>query len=233
MFSPLKKEVDKKFNQMVKNDLFIVELDRNELYNAYSNALPEEEKQPHNCNCCKSFLRQYGGIVNIIDNKIITMWDFETEAPYDKVPKALHSIVVKAAIRTIFVSKDQHLGTDYNFQQPKEGETEVIKWEHFSTELPKDKLYNRSESIPELLGKFNTDKQVLKRALEEITLDAAETVLELIAQNSLYKGEEYKYIIDWFITHKKKYNDILNLKEKDLFVWSISRTIYLYRFLSL
>lgn len=220
MFKVIKKEVDNKFKQMAKNNLFIVELDRNELYNAYSAALPEEERQPHNCNCCKSFLRQYGGIVNIIDNKIVTMWDFETEAPYDKVPKALHDIVVKAAIRTVFVNKDRHLGTDYNFQQPKEDETEVIKWKHFSAELPKDCLYDRSESISEFAGKFNTNKQVLKRALEEITIDAAETILELINQNSLYKGEEYKGIVESFVNFKKEYDKILNLKEKDLYVWS-------------
>lgn len=38
------------------------------------------------------------------------------------------------------------------------------------------------------------------------SLDAAETVLELINQNSLYKGIEYKNAVEFFITFKKQFD---------------------------
>ncbi len=39
---------------------------------------------------------------------------------------------------------------------------------------------------------------VYARALSEISIDSIDTVLELIAQNSLYRGEEHKFVVTEF-----------------------------------
>lgn len=216
MFNQIKKKVADRMNLLSQHELFIVHVDRDTLFNAYIEALPYEEKQPHNCNCCKSFLRQYGNIVAIIDGKVQTLWDFEVESPYEFVPNALASLVRNAPIVDVFVSKQAQLGTDHNFQMKPEFSAPK-KWEHFSATLPANKVYRGRESIESVMGEARSTKQVFKRSLDEITLDSIETVVELIAQNSLYRGEEHKPALVNFLNHKKAYK---NSKNNDLYAWA-------------
>lgn len=219
-FSVLKEKVDKRFEELSKHDLFEVNLDRNTLINAYLNTFEDpEERQEHNCNCCKSFLRNYGNVVAIINNKIETLWEFETEAPYAMVPKVLHNIVKNAEIKSVFLPEESRLGTDYNYQQPKEGNTEVIKWEHFYHIISCTKLYRGAKSVESAIGESNSTRQVFQRALYEITAGACESVIELIAQGSLYKGDEFKPMVKDFLKHKINYLE-LDQKEKELYTWS-------------
>jgi hypothetical protein len=59
MFDNIKKKVVDRFDILSKGELFEVDLDRDILFNTYLASLPEEERQPHNCNCCKTFKRFY------------------------------------------------------------------------------------------------------------------------------------------------------------------------------
>lgn len=57
-----------------------------------------------------------------------------------------------------------------------------------------------------------------KRSLEELTMEAVDTVLELIAQNSLYRGKEFERAVKVFKTHKIEYSNI-PAENKDAYVW--------------
>lgn len=59
---------------------------------------------------------------------------------------------------------------------------------------------------------------MLKRALNELTVDAFETVLDLIAGNNLYRGKEFQKSVDDFYQVKLKY-DGLSDNDKELFCW--------------
>ena len=63
------------------------------------------------------------------------------------------------------------------------------------------------------------NRNVFKRSLDEISIEAVETVLELIAQNSLYRGEEWKPTLNKFLSYQKEYSKIRNEKEKELYAW--------------
>lgn len=212
MFNSIKTKVKAQFDVMSKHQLFIVNLDRNTLWEAYLNCFTDpEEKQEHNCNCCKSFLRQYANIVAIIDNKIVTMWDFEVDGLFSEVPKVLGKLVREAPIQSEYLSDHAKLGTDFNITK------EMVKWTHFYIELPKEKVHKGSLSIDSVIGETSSTKQVFKRSLDEITIDAIETVLELIEQNSLYRGTEFKPTVSNFLLHKKAYD---KSNTKDLYAWS-------------
>lgn len=57
--------------------------------------------------------------------------------------------------------------------------------------------------------------------MEELTKASVEIVLELIYQKSLYKGDEWKYQLEKFLTLHIEYSK-LNDKEKDNYCWAKS-----------
>lgn len=223
MFNEIKKKVQARFNQLSAHDLYVVDLDRDALFTAYLDSFPDNERQGHNCNCCKQFLRNYGSVVAIVDNKIETLWDFEVGYPYANVPKNLHAIVRKAAIKNVFLTETKNLGTDFNYQII-EGETRPKKWEHFYVDLPKTKTITKRKDIATVGSQIKSTKQVAKRALDSLTKESIETVLELIAQNSLYKGREYEASVKQLHKSKLEYDKLLP-EQKDLYAWSNYKSI--------
>lgn len=216
MFKSLKSKVDARFNELAVGEMYVVGLEKNELFNAYIAALPESERAEHICNCCRHFLNSYGGIVGIKDGTLQTLWDFETIAPYDKVPKALHDLVMSKSISGMFLSDIQKLGTDHNHQRLENGE--IIRWDHFYTVLPKHKLVNTSsKSLDTIQGEFRGTRDVFRRSLETLTIESTETVLDLINQKLLYRGQEFESLLQSFLKHQKAYK---KSEAKELYVWA-------------
>jgi hypothetical protein len=201
MFNVIKNKVTERFNLLSKHKLYTVALDKDTLFNAYLDSFSPEYRQEHNCNCCKYFLRNYGGIIAIVNGKIETLWDFKLEGTiYDKVPEALHKIVSNAGIENIFVSKVRELGTDFNYKHI-EGSS-IRTYIHFYGFLPLAKVHGSSESIASALGEAKTRKELFQRALETISLDTVDTVIELIKQDSIYRGQEHLSLLQEFRKHK-------------------------------
>lgn len=202
--------------------LYVTDVDKEEMWQTYLASLPEAERQEHNCNCCKSFIRHYGGLVMLKENRIVTIWDFPCEAPFDDVVIMLAALVGGAKIKDVFVTKEGRLGTDSNVAQTKEGK--AIRWSHMYFNLPHPMVSHTSDSVEKLMGEARDNRNVFKRSLEEITLDAIDTTLDLIAQNSLYRGVESKSTLETFRQLKVKY-DALPADAKDNYTWSESSRV--------
>ena len=83
-------------------------------------------------------------------------------------------------------------------------------------------IYKGNQSIGEIKGSYRDTRNVFKRSLEEITEDSLLTVLELISQNSLYKGEEWENTLKEFLKYKKEYDKLRTKKEKNNYTWEKS-----------
>lgn len=81
-----------------------------------------------------------------------------------------------------------------------------------------------SRSNEEVKGQFRDTRNVFKRSLDEITMEALDTILELINSNTLYKGEEWKGVLAEFKRYKKEYDKLNSDSEKELFAWEKSVT---------
>lgn len=217
MFKEFKKEMQRHFREMSnENTLFYVPIDRENIYEAYLNGFTDPiERQGHTCNCCKSFLRNYGGIVIIDEDtlKMKSIWDFETSVElYKPVLENLRSYVHSLRIDNIFAAELSSGGVDSNYDLNKN-----ITWNHFHLEFPLKSVHgNRIDSVR---GERKTTASVLKRSLNEFTIDSLETVLELIAQGSLYRGEEFKINIVNFYEVLKEYKSNTKFFNKNNFIW--------------
>jgi hypothetical protein len=173
-----------------------------------------KERTEHDCQCCKQLIRACGSTVAIINNELVSIWDVEVSEPYQTVADAMSKLVKSREIRNTFLHMQGHLGTDFNHQLTDSG---TIKWEHFHFKLP-SKFVKRGVDIGSALSITRSNKDVLKRSLEEISLESVETVLELVEQKSIYRGEEHKGIVETFLKLKKAYKR-LGAAKKDNYAW--------------
>lgn len=220
-----KKEVAAQLDKMcAENDyLFEVDLDKDKLWETYLETIPSEDNQIYktrrefDCSACRHFIKSIGNVVAIKDGEVISVWDCGSANPkWDMVAKAMAAYVKENVITDVFLSKFKKIGTDYNFML-EDGKT--IKFEHFYFELPNKFVFDdRYSTIDTKRGEYRDIRNVFKRSLDELTLEAVETVIELINQGSLYRGEEYLNTLTDFRKLKKKYDKVENSK-KDVFAW--------------
>ena len=228
-FIELKKKLQENFKKMTEDatHLFEIAIDKDEFWNLYLDSFPVgtnniyRERREHDCSCCRHFIKTIGNAVIVKDNKIQTIWDFETnDNTYQPVLNALSSYLKSNVVSDVYVTKDKKIGTSSNFEQLDNGK--VIEWDHFYLELP-DKFVDRSsKSEGDIKGTFRDTRNVFKRSLEEISEDSLLTLLELISQNSLYKGEEWKGVLNEFLKYKKEYDKLQTVTEKDNYAWEQS-----------
>lgn len=71
-FVKFKRAVHAQFNRLAAGAdmLFLTNVDKDALWDCYLNSFPEEERQSHNCNNCKHYIRHYGRVVAIKDTMI-------------------------------------------------------------------------------------------------------------------------------------------------------------------
>jgi hypothetical protein len=197
--------------------LFLTDVDKDVIWDTYLLSFPEEERQVHTCNSCKQFLRPFANVVSIVDNKIKSIWDFECDEPFQTVVKALDKLVIAAPVRDVFVNRFPKMGVNFNHETLEDGS--IITWDHIHLVLPKNLVTAKSALSEEsIMGTLRTKKETFKRALDEITVDALETVIDLINQNSLYRGQESLIMVDAFLTWKKRYMAVSD-SEKDNYCW--------------
>jgi hypothetical protein len=224
-FHLFKDAVAKQFEKMKQGNLYRVDIDKDNLWDIYLNSFPEgtntiyKERREYDCQCCRQFIRAVGNVVSIVDNKTVTIWDIEIDDPaYQAVADALGDAVSAFRISNIFLHYEKTAGTDKNFQQLVD---QVVTWEHFFVNIG-NKHYCHDKESGERLSDSRASYDVLYRALTEITTDAIDTVLELIAQGSLYRGPEFEPGLEKLKVLKEKFLKLNSSSKRQNFVWEES-----------
>lgn len=218
-FKPFKQLFQLNFAEVIKDQshLFQVNIDKDTLWDTYLNSFPTELQAQFNCNSCRQFIKNYGNLVAIKNNQLISLWNFNADdSVYQTVIDNLNQLVLGAAVKDVFFTPFTKLGTDSNIQRLEDNST--VRWHHFYYELPKSLVYRGSDSEGTVQNEYRTQQQVFKRSLTEITVDAVETVLELIAQNSLYRGAEFTGVLQAFLKCQKEYANLAD-NQKDNYCW--------------
>lgn len=175
----------------------------------------------HDCNCCKRYIRDLGSIVAVIDNELVSIWDITVPDGYQAVANALAAQVKKSHISTAFrtSTKTRVIGVAHNHQLL---DGEVLTYDHFYSPVP-SKFVSSYPSKD--IGKLNSAAAVLARALETISMSAIDTVLDLIQQQSIYRGAEHKTAVVGFRKLLIEYDSLASISHKANFVWHTSSAI--------
>lgn len=208
-FKEFKIAVAKQFERMAKHELFRTGVTKDALWDTYLASFPAgsnpiyKTRTEHDCQCCKQFVRAVGDVVAIIDGKIETIWDVDMDdLNYQAVALSMGDLVRSHHIEDAFLHYEKTAGTDKSVQDTLDG---VHTWNHFFVNIPA-KFVVDGKDLGTKLNVTRTAAQVLSRALAEIKIDDLQTILELIEQNSLYRGEEHKFAVSAFAGVLVSYN---------------------------
>lgn len=231
MFKDFVKAIQKNLQQMSKDSsrLFTVNVDTEELYNLYLDSFPAgtneiyRERREYDCSCCRHFIRDVGNVVSIKNGELHTIWGINpvSDDKYNVVAAALDAYVKQKAVLGVFLKKEKRIGTPENREMLPTGK--INKYEHFFVDLPEICIFKEcyGHTLEGDLSQFRDIRNVFKRSLDEISKEAVDTVLELIAQNSLYKGAEWKKQLAEFKNYQKEYGKLTD-EQKELWIWEKS-----------
>lgn len=220
-FATFREAVAKNFKRISKGNLYVVDMGRDELFDVYLSAFPEgtdpifRERTEHDCNCCKNFIRNVGGVVTIKNGELVSIWDLVVaDETYQVVADAMAEYVQTKSIKDVFLHNETKVGREITREYGDDGA--VIKWDHFEVTLPSKVLVRGGQSMATKRGEIRTHYEILKRSVTEITTDAIDTVSDLIAHNSLYRGNEHKNTVSNLAKTKRAYDKASN---KEAFLW--------------
>ena len=113
---------------------------------------------------------------------------------------------------------------EFNIKENREltDDGKVIEWSHMYIDLP-DKFVDRTNrSEGDIKGGFRDVRNVFKRSLDEISEESVMTVLELIKENNLYRGQEWAHVLNEFLKYKREYVLLQSDEEKNNYAWEKS-----------
>ena len=181
------------------------------------------ERREYDCSCCRHFIRDVGNVVSIKNGELHTIWGINpvSDDKYNVVAAALDAYVKQKAVSGVFLKKEKRIGTPENREMLPTGK--INKYEHFFVDLPEICIFKEcyGHTLEGDLSQFRDVRNVFKRSLDEISKESVDTVLELIAQNSLYKGAEWKKQLTEFKNYQKEYGKLTD-EQKELWIWEKS-----------
>ena len=228
-FSHVRDLLSQRFNNLFKENrdmLFTVDLDKDELYALYLDSFPEgtnpifRERREFDCSTCRQFLKNIGATVWISNDLTVhSLFEIDTGSPeqYQPVFDALDAFVKRHPINGIYMNYQQKVGSGITHALE---DGKAVTYEHFEVILP-SWMFTDKKNIGTVCGNYNSTKEVFKRSLDEITMEAVNTVLELISSNTLYRGEEWKSQLIKFKEMKTAYDQLSN-EQKELYAWKFA-----------
>lgn len=219
-FKKFAKLVQKRYNEISKNEMFKVE-DGRGIWDTYHASFPEGtdplylERTTHDCQCCRSFIRNIGAAVAIKDSKMLTVWDIEgAPYPYDVVAKVMSEKVKASKVTSIFRTKERQYGQETT-RATEEGKLKI--WNHFEGKVTSPHF---TTSVGTEKGAYETTRHVFSRGVNELEMSAIDVILDMIASSdtALYKGRELVPALKAFKKLHTQYHALDDAK-KDLFLW--------------
>ena len=212
-------------SNMAKTGLYVVNLEKDHVWNTYLDSFPEgtnliyKERREYDCNCCAQFIRDLGRVVTFVNGKKVTLWDVTVGGYYQPVVDALAQLVRRAEVTDLFYHYAAKVGTEKSVILNEDQTTKVFN--HFHAVLPRA-FVMAEDKIATKQNDLRGNKAVLERSLRELTIEAGETVLDLIAQNSLYRGNEQKGATETFVNLKREVASLKSIEAVEAFLWTKS-----------
>ncbi|WP_298502418.1 hypothetical protein [uncultured Methanobrevibacter sp.] len=207
---------------MASRKLFRVDYSREDLWDIYLSDLPEEinplylVNPVHKCSACHTFFRQVGNVVALDEEnyELITLFGCDVPDEYSGVFKKLDEELKASRIVNVFKYGHRRAGQEYDNRMLEDGS--VVRFEHFYIDIPQNHIGYCDD-----ISEAKTNRAVLESSTNKISIEAVDTVLELIATNSLYRGSEWEKALKKFRAYLVEFEGV-GEKNRDMYFWKKS-----------
>ncbi|MFC4068554.1 hypothetical protein [Actinoplanes subglobosus] len=210
-FQQFTADVASRLSAMSKGELYVVGdgLDRDSLWLTFLESFPAgtnprfRERSAYDCSTCRGFVKNLGNVVEIRDGHVRTVWSgvSASDPVFSVVAAAMDEFVGTLPLSGIFRSAEAQYGAKTT-RALRDGKVEV--WDHLHGQV--EKRY-RTPDVGAARGTFDAAVQVFQRGLAELTLDALDTVIDLIDDNALYRGEEHHRAVTEFRSLRNRWTE--------------------------
>ncbi|MDR1638315.1 MAG: hypothetical protein LBT59_01345 [Clostridiales bacterium] len=225
-----KNAVAKQFEALkAMGQIYRTDVSKDLLWETYLASFPEgtnpmfRKRAEFDCSSCHSFVKAAGALVAINENlELVSIWDFPEDLGYYSVVSAELSKLVKSKpISNIFLHTERTVSRERDFEIII-GKEKI--WNHLYIQIP-DANYCASYEIGTRLSDTQALHDVFIRSCREITKESVEIALDLISQNSLYRGEESKPVLEAFLAAKLSFGQVPEDRQ-DNYAWSNALKIH-------
>ena len=182
------------------------------LFDIFLEGLPEDRRQHYNCNCCRKFMEQYGGLINIDSEGIASsiLWT----NPISEFPEFFQK-AVESCQRKVFFSRTVgvFLNSEKVWGTPQSG-----GWSHFSGR-PLVVLEDGVKTIRQVAAEKSEDFRILLSSLKTYPKDAVAQVLRILQSGSISRSEIAIGIAEWFAELHESFNQAKSKFSKENIVW--------------
>lgn len=189
--------------RLSEHDGILFRVDAGDLFDVYlEQFIRADYRQYHNCNCCHSFLRQFGSLVVITEHGTLrsALWD-EKRLPsrhvYRNVVKTLRQVVERGSITEQFRWSDNDWGT------PEAG-----GFSHFSARAMSNYAWKRRDIHAwQAMAESRENFRILGEALGAMPSAYLYQAASMLRSGELNRGEKFAEWADWLIALQGKLRD--------------------------
>lgn len=213
IFREMRDKMEEHWARMTEGRSLVLatDVDKEEMWDLYLNSFPEGENEIYetrrsmDCNCCKSFIRNFGAAIVVnLDESITSIWDFELDG-WNEVLKTMSDYVkskeIKGAIKPDSSPNWEVSGIGTRITHASKND-KIVAFNHFRLEAVEDVRNRRVRAFGRDIHSVDYFAQVLRRSFNEITDEALDTTIELINSKSIYRGSEFLDIVEIFKDRK-------------------------------
>lgn len=165
--------------------------DAKDMWTAYLDSYPPEQRQYYNCRACRQFIERFGTLVTIDDTGATAsaVWN-EEDAPglYKPAVRAMEQLARRGSVTGVFLSAEPVWGSPGNGI-----------WRHFAVRPPKGMVYDvhRFLTAGQAMAEKREDYRTVRQSLAEFSQPMVEQALTLLQTESLYRSEKVLGQAQW------------------------------------
>lgn len=186
------------------------------LWEAYLSGFDDSEiRQQHNCHCCKTFIKKYGGLVYIQGTELHpVVWPTYTDTKlYTEPLNNMLKLFNDCNITYPFITTQKELGKPLD----------PSGWTHFWVKgggLGSLHSVKPNKEAAELA----TNKRMIEEFLPSTSLEMFSLVCEALKGDSIVSREKHQFMANWLKSAKRKYTSLNTHAERRNYLWHLATT---------
>lgn len=183
--------VNARFRANAEGPLFTT-ANGDKLFELYLMALPQDQRQYHNCHACREFISRFGGLVTIDRGGIArsAIWNLEdTPEMYVGSVRNMLDVIEKSKVTGVWVTSDSVCG------RPVTG-----TWTHLHLHVPVHRVHkSRTLSADQVMAEKREDFKNVVTALGDFKLSILEQAVAILKSDTLDRSEKVLGPAEWLL----------------------------------